>query len=448
MKKFSVSLILALSTLLVTVALLTGTNSEPQLAHAAGPHYVANTCTGVPLPCYSIIQAAIDAATNGDVIKVAAGTYTNVNHYGGQTQLAYISKTVTIRGGYAIDFSEPPDPDANPTILDAKGQGRGLYITGEISPTIEGLQITGGNAFNGGGVYIITATAHLVKIRVYSNTATFLGGGLYSIGAPTIERSSITGNTAESGGAGGVLLAGGGGAAQALGAAKFSANVVSHNTACYAGGVDLVLSTALLTANTIHNNTAKTCGSISDSGIGGGLLIDQESNAMLINNLIFDNQADASGSGLYISGSSPRLLHSTIASNSGGDGSGIYVVDRFGIFSSLSLTNTILVSHTIGITVAANNTATLESTLWFDNVADWDGAGTIITGTRNYAGLPAFVNPDQGNYHLSMGSAAIDKGVDAGVTMDIDGDSRDSEPDLGVDEVVFSSFYLPLILKN
>jgi hypothetical protein len=90
----------------------------------------------------------------------------------------------------------------------------------------------------------------------------------------------------------------------------------------------------------------------------------------------------------------------------------------------------------------------MESTLWFDNVANWGGAGTIITGTRNYAGPPAFVNPDHSNYHLSMGSAAIDKGVDAGVTVDIDGDSRDSEPDLGVDEVVFSLFYLPLILKN
>ena len=43
---------------------------------------------------------------------------------------------------------------------------------------------------------------------------------------------------------------------------------------------------------------------------------------------------------------------------------------------------------------------------------------------------------------------AIDKGVDAGVTTDIDGDSRDAMPDLGADERAGTGIYLPIIMKN
>jgi hypothetical protein len=51
----------------------------------------------------------------------------------------------------------------------------------------------------------------------------------------------------------------------------------------------------------------------------------------------------------------------------------------------VAVTNTILVSHTVGIRVTAGNTATLEATLWgsgpWANDTDWGGAGTVITGT-------------------------------------------------------------------
>jgi hypothetical protein len=121
--------------------------------------------------------------------------------------------------------------------------------------------------------------------------------------------------------------------------------------------------------------------------------------------------------------------------------------------SVVTLTNNVLVSHTVGITVGAGSTATLEATLWgtgtWTNEADWGGAGVIVTGMaeNNVWGAPAFLAPGDGDYHLDPESAAIDRGVGAGVTEDIDGDPRRGDPDLGADEFVWKVF-LPLVARD
>ena len=151
--------------------------------------------TGPPTCDYNSVQSAVDAAGDGDVIKVAAGTYTGINNKGGSAQVVYLIKSVTIRGGYTTAFSEPPDPEANPTTLDAQGGGHVVYITGNISPTVEGLRITGGDATEpvgwvGGGVLIENATANIRNNRLFSNNAVS-GGGL----ALFHSDSEISGNT-------------------------------------------------------------------------------------------------------------------------------------------------------------------------------------------------------------------------------------------------------------
>jgi fibronectin-binding autotransporter adhesin len=227
-------------------------------------------------------------------------------------------------------------------------------------------------------------------------------------------------------------------------AATISGNTVISNTANRGGGLFLEThSDATLSGNTVSGNTAS-----GTYGLGGGLYLAHYSDPTLTNNVVADNQANTAGSGLYIvEGSSPRLLHTTIARNSGGDGSGVYVTNEDSNYSTVALTNTILVSHSVGITVTVDNTATLDSTLWHGNTADEGGAGTIVTGTHNYWGDPLF---DADGYHLMDGSMAIDKGVDAGVTTDIDGDPRPqgSAPDLGADEWAGQVIYLPIIMKN
>lgn len=442
--KITSALMLGLGLTLTLLGLMTYLNSKA--AFAAGPHQVAPNCTGMPAPCYTRVQAAVDAAAPGDVIMVATGTYTDVHKrvaYGtAVTQVVFISKSVTIRGGYTTAFAEPPDPQANPTTLDAQGQGRVFYITGNITPTIEGLRITGGSVSDpqrGGGIYVDSATATISNNYIFNNKADDgsapdftwdFGGGVF-LGADhsTLISNVITGNWASYGG-GGLMLIGS--------QATFSRNIISSNRAgCGGGGLDAIFSPGLLLdSNIITGNTVNSPCSYS---AGGGAIIDQYSDALLVNNLIAGNQANDQGSGLYIRVSTVRLLHNTLANNMGGDGSGIYVDVKpplgFITDSTVVLTNTIIVSQSVGVTVTAGNTLTLNSTLWNGNATNWGGAGTI-TVTNNYSGSPAFINPAGGDYHLSSASAAVDKGINAGVTTDIDDQPRPQGGgyDLGADE--------------
>ena len=375
---------------------------------------------------YPTVQAAVDAADEGDTVKVA-GFCAGVQVRDGLTQTVYISKTVTIRGGYAITDWTMSDPVANPTTLDAQDQGRVLYIGGNVSVTVEGLRLTGGNAEGlggapwgwdaGGGMYVISATVVFSNNQVFSNTA-FLGGGTALFSSTTaFDGNAITSNSA--GYVGGMYLYHCNG--------LFSSNAVSRNVADHrGGGVLLGGGDITFRENQILANTAD---------LGGGLAL-ESSDATVINNILAENQAHGAGSGLAVWGGSPRLLHNTLARNTGA--SGVYVTwdDWSGAYSSVALTNAILVSHNVGISVTGGSTVTANGILWSGTPITISRATTAAVSVQNqYTGDPAFAAD---GYHLTVHSPAVDRGVDAGVMVDIDGDSRPQRaaPDLGADEWV------------
>ena len=446
-------------------------------------------CGGLLSPCRSV-QYAVDQAASGDEIRIATGVYTDVQTRTTLssstlvvTQVVAITKSLTLRGGY-----NPPNwissaPKAYPTTLDAQGRGRGIYITGDISPTVEGLRVTGGRAFGiadvgyGGGIYVVTATATISGCQVVSNAAN-LGGGVSLLNSDAI----LKGNTAESN----TANAQGGGLSLVESAATLTGNTLLNNNADNGGGLYLSNSPAVLSSNVITNNTANSqggglhsrwsdpilsnnvfSGNEAISSRGGGLFLYSGdailsgntivnntagddggglylifSDSTLDNNLIVGNRTSGNGAGVCIWSSAPRLRHTTLVDNSGGDGSGLYVTHFVSPSSTVTLTNTILVSHTVGLTVTAGNTVTLEATLWgtatWANATDWGGAGVILTGTVNLWDDPAFVaGPGDGDYHITGASAALDAGVDAGVTTDIDGERRPFGLgfDVGADEL-------------
>jgi len=373
--------------------------SAPAAPQASGDVYCVDPLSGTFAPTCTLfftnVQAAVDAATGGETIKVAVGTYTDTD---GDGAVVSVTKSVTLTGGYISPTWTTSDPVANPTILDGEGAVQVVYITAPAS-IVEGFHICNGfvapgPTSRGGGVRIDEVASGGVTLgnnHIYSNTASY-GGGVF-----LRHSSSIT----------------------------LSGNTIYSNTAVNGGGVYMyTVSDAILSGNVFLNNTG--------SAVGGAIRMSMSA-ARLDNNVIADNQAVAFASGVQVeAGSTINLRHNTIARNTGGDGSGIRIVSN-GI---AVLTNTILVSHTVGITVP-NGTATLVATLWgtdtWANTTDWGGAGTISTGTINVWDYPDFVDAD---YHIGAGSAAIDRGVDAGVYIDRDGIVRPQGGfDLGAYEV-------------
>ena len=316
---------------------------------------------------YTTVQAAVDAAEAGDMVKVAgycteveSHPRQDVRTYGVVTQVVYISKTVTIQGGYTITNWSNPDPAVYTTTLDAGGEGRVLYATGDVSLTLSGLQITGGDAAGlggdwlwigdeidtGGGIYSISATLTMSDCRVFSNTAVY-GAGLYSFLAEKIRLAGnkVFSNTAQDSG-GGVALAWsydvelldnaiygnrantkfGGGISLWYCTTTARDNVIHHNEG---GGIFLWTGSGgddhtLLSHNAILSNTAQN---------GGGINIWDSFRVTLDGNEIRGNVAQEYGGGVFISFSDINFVGNVIQDNTANDGGGIYM--RVGIGSTL-----------------------------------------------------------------------------------------------------------------
>ncbi len=570
-----------------------------------GVLYVSSTCSGAPSPCYTTIQEAVDAASSGDEIHIAQGTYTGVRQRAGITQVVYITKDLTLLGGWNGDFTVR-DPSAYPAIVDAQGLGRGIVISGPVTATLDGLKITGGNAAglkggyafslydSGSGLYIFTATvalsdclisgnvvspytysigggiyAHKANLtiqggRIYTNVAWYgggialwesrtvmtgtvvddnavvpvsnyggCGGGLYFFyGGLTGSGLDVVDNEGATGGGlcldgtrdwkatlqdtkihhnrsdwgGGLMVQGialtitrsyiysntatgdGGGLWNGLGDVLLSDCAIHHNRAGQNGGGGYGNSLRLVnddvyanvaregggiyspilevTSSKIHDNVAREGGGvygglaacdavhIADNTAGwrgGGLYLERGStcrNVIIAKNILTETTGQGAGGYLVGDDDAYRFLHTTLVSNTGGDGVGLFVTNTAWYAGQVRFTNTIVAGHAggTGIWAAAGSTVTLAATLWYANGAHVGGPGSVSTGTVNIYADPEFTGPGAGDYHLTYGSPAVDAGVDAGVTSDIDDEPRPAgaAPDLGADEYPYGLSLTPM----
>ncbi len=504
--------------LLITLSLPNRVGKAASSKLFASPVGSGNACTqSTPCP----LSTALNIAANDDTIYLSQGVYTGTGF-----AVVQITKTVSLLGGWNGAPAGPilRDPQYYPSRLDGENTRQVIIISGNVTPTLDGLRIEHGSANSGGGIYVPRANliienciiannyaksgggvyfyqSNFVQIknsRIYSNTAgVSIGGGLYTyqsgkvsltgneiysnsapiaggmyislINHASLTNNRIYGNTS-SGSAwsngGGLMLSQnpnitltnnhiqnntadkfGGGVFDYQSGLVLKGNLISGNKAAYGGGIYLQAPgdhPIPIDANTITGNYAQYLG-------GGAYLYGAMTTTMtMTNNIVADNKTDIDGSGIYIKGIVPRLIYNTIARNTGGNAAGISLSS-----AGVLLTNTIITSQTIGILVPGGCTGTLQATLWgsgaWANEKDWDGTGTILTGTINIWGNPDFANPDAGNYHIGNHSAAIDAGIDTGIPTDIDGDLRPlgSGFDLGADEhTIEHKIYLPLTLRN
>lgn len=358
--------------------------SSPRVTHAAAPvRYVApgGSC-GAAQPCYGTVQAAVDAAVAGDEVRVAEGVYTGVETRDGEVQIVYLSKNITLRGGYDLN-SWSYDPAQNLTTLDAQGLGRVLYITGDIAPTVDGLRITGGQAAEGGGVSISSAIAVLTNNEIYSNTATTAGGGVYLKNSPSrLSANQIYNNVTGGNGYGG-------GVAIINSAALLEENTINGNRAHVGAGIELVSNTtssgATLRRNTVQGNTAfdYTANSITFDGAGGGISIHSTRVDTLDGNVISLNKAKWGG-GVHITDSPAAIIENTIQENDAPvHGGGLYVQGG----SSSIVRNRILKNQAIswggGLFLSANE-ANVSGNTFQDNTAGWRGGGLYTQSAGDF----------------------------------------------------------------
>ncbi len=148
---------------------------------------------------YATLQAAIDAAFDGIIVRASPGTYTGA----GNRDLDFKGKAITL---------ESSDGVAANTIIDCQGSSstprRGFYFhTNEDSTSIlRNVTIRNGwtsASGSGGGIYCISGAAPKISGCVLYNNHAYDGGGLQCyLSSPIVENCAFNNNTASDAGGG------------------------------------------------------------------------------------------------------------------------------------------------------------------------------------------------------------------------------------------------------
>jgi predicted outer membrane repeat protein len=294
----------------------------------------------------------------------------------------------------------------------ANGVGGGLIAYG--SADVSGGSLEDNSALTnwGGGLYASQAST-VTDTDVLRNTSEYAGGGVaVQSGTLQVTRGRFEGNQATGGGWGGAIYCNG--ATLTVEETQFLSNQADVN-----GGA--------IAANGVTLDRAVLIGN--QGGTGGGLW--QQADATIDNSLFADNHAvGEQGEAMRLGSGTVTVRHATITSSPARAGSAIYVDS-----ATVQLLNSIVTAHGDGVFSDAG-TVLADVDLFWD--VGMEGEGADVTITAPVTGDPLFVDPTAGDYHLRIGSPAIDAGPAVGVVTDIDGDPRPQGAgyDLGYDEVV------------
>jgi len=361
-RKLLLPLVLAFGVQVVLLLLQQPAEGATPRGHASRP---SSSCVnpGGTGGCYSRIQDAINAASAGTSINVAAGTYTE--HITMRDSISVYGQggsATTIHGGYS-----GPTPTVYMSSIWAGTVLSGVQVTGGgtgvtttstqdggciaiwyAAPTIVNTWVQGCTARNGGGVFARNSSPTFDNVPAWWNQAQQRGGGFYidGTGQVTITDSSLFAgtngtvlwNTAGWDG-GGLYISGvtatvgglrvwwntangnGGGVeiANAPNLALFGLNQINWNSASNGGGVDAYNATQLwLGLNTLDGNTVKYS--------GGGAQFSQSAGSFQ-SNWLMTNTSGSYGGGLSVIYGSPDLTlrGNWIEGNRSGFGAGIYL---------------------------------------------------------------------------------------------------------------------------
>jgi hypothetical protein len=365
---------------------------------------------------HATIQAAINAASDGDEIIVSPGTYYENIHF--------LGKNIILRS------TAPTSPTiVASTIIDGSGAGSVVTFSG-TEPSVcflSGFTITNGSATYGGGIrgngtaatveYNIVAHNGVSDSGRVGSTIEAFGGGIYDCDG-AIRNNTVSHNTAH---AYSVFIwppwysyyyqiYG-------MGAGLYGCDGAIHDNAIYSNVADhgggLNNCVGVIRNNLIYGNSASGYTAIYQSpswhysydGKGGGL---SRCDDAIQNNTIYDNSAWASGGG------TSRCLG--------------------------TIRNCIIWANTAPLRAQLDDASATPS---YCCIQDWSGGGT-----GNISADPQLVDPANGDFRLKPTSPCIDAGCFVpGLSYDFEGNPRPyiatMEPrgdgshfDIGADEYV------------
>ncbi len=299
---------------------------------------------------YALIQDAIDASVEGDVINIAAGTYN-------EHSLNPAGKAITIQGTLNEDGSLA-------TTIDAQQAGSVFQIiSGETYETlIKDLVITGGSHFYGGGIFcdgLSTMSSATIDGCTVTGNAGAFGGGIFASADNVINDCTIENN---------VAIASGGGIYCLSSQNTITDCTVVDNAADSEGGgiYGFGFGELLISGCTITGNTCQHDGEGGGAGIRGYL-----GDTTIIDCTISDNTAASVGGGIMTS-STTTIIGCRISDNTGGFGGGLYSVS----------THLITISSTV---VCGNTSGQISFDDWIDGgdncvQASCDDCDEVCTG--------------------------------------------------------------------